>query len=473
MLALRGRKHRVNVYLLRSGLLSVCVLLSACASFTAGNLFSHYSAQNARLHQTVKEGDYAQASATLSDYVAGDILDNLEKGRVYLLAEQFEQSRSAFALSDAAVQRQQDQAVISLSATASSAGALAINDNLQEYTPADYELGFLHLYLGLNYLHSNQLESALVEMRRANQVQEQARKNRQAQLEKAQKELRASGITPNIGSILAQYPDAGETLQAVQSGYLLYVSALLYEAADDLNSAYVDYRRALAVVPSNRAVIDGTMRVAKRLGMNEHLSQLTQRYGERTALHAQQGQVIIIEEQGVVDARQNWRLTLPLSDRRGNTVLYSLALPYYPTAAPTRFSPLFLNQQVLPSDLLTDVNLMARHDLSERMPSMVVRQALRMVAKDQIRKESTQGDGVSSLLLNVFNTLTEQPDTRSWITLPGRVYAAHHSVKSGEQTLTSDGLSYTFNVPEGGTTLVWVSRQGSKATIWHRQLGRL
>ncbi len=116
---------------------------------------------------------------------------------------------------------------------------------------------------------------------------------------------------------------------------------------------------------------------------------------------------------------------------------------------------------------------MARHDLSERMPSMVVRQALRVVAKDQIRKESTQGDGVSSLLLNVFNTLTEQPDTRSWITLPGRVYAAHHSVKSGEQTLTSDGLSYTFNVPEGGTTLVWVSRQGSKATIWHRQLGRL
>lgn len=59
--------------------------------------------------------------------------------------------------------------------------------------------------------------------------------------------MRSQGLSPNLGSVLAQYPDAGKTLQAVQNGYLLYLSALLYEADNDLNSAYVDYRRALAV----------------------------------------------------------------------------------------------------------------------------------------------------------------------------------------------------------------------------------
>lgn len=463
----------MKFYLQRISLLFLCLLLSACAQFTAGNLFSHYSEQNSELHQTVKLGDYLQASHLLPDYTAGDILDNFEKGRVYFLNQQYAQSQTVFELSDIAVQRQQEQAVISLSSTATSIGALAVNDNLSEYVPADYELGFLHLYLGLNYLHNNQLEEALVEMRCANQVQEQARKTRQAELERAQQELRGKGVSPNLGSILAQYPDAGAKLQAVQNGYLFYLSALLYEAENDLNSAYVDYRRALAVAGDNQAVIDGTLRVAQRLGMREDFRQLTQRYGQPKKLTAQQGRVIIIEEQGVVDRRQGWRLSLPLSDSRGNTALYSLALPYYASSRQQTFPPLRLNQQVLAEKQLADVHLMAQQDLSERIPMMVVRQALRVVVKDQVRKESTQSDGIGNLIFNVLNTLIEQPDTRSWLTLPERVVAMSEVVTSGEQELHIGEVTYRFDVSSGGTTLVWLSRQGRHSTIWHKQLGRL
>ncbi len=450
-----------------------CVWLSACANFTAGNLFSHYSAQNSDLYQSVKAGDYQQATEEFSDYVAGDILDNLEKGRVYFLNRQYAESQSALELSDTAIRRQQDQAVISLSSTATSVGSLAVNDNLNDYQPADYELGFLHLYLGLNYLQNNSLEGALVEMRRANQVQEQARKSREAELEQAQREMQSKGVTPNLGSVLARYPDAGQTLQAVQNGYLLYLSALLYEASNDLNSAYVDYRRALAVAPENRAVIDGTIRVAKRLGMNEDLTQLTTRYGQSESLNDQQGRVIVIDEQGIVQALESWRLSLPLFDSRGNTALYSLALPYYPKQTTPRFAPLRLNDTELHSDRLTDVDLMAQRDLRERMPAMVIRQALRVVAKDQLRKEATKGDDVGNLIFNVLNTLTEQPDTRSWLTLPEAVNASSSVVDAGQQNLQVDGQNYTFTVPQRGTTLVWLSRQGNHATVWHKQLGRL
>jgi hypothetical protein len=73
-------------------------------------------------------------------------------------------------VSDNAVKVLNDRATISLSETANTVGALATNDNMTTYEPADYELGLLHLYLGLNYLKKNDLSGALIEMRRANQV---------------------------------------------------------------------------------------------------------------------------------------------------------------------------------------------------------------------------------------------------------------------------------------------------------------
>ncbi|MEZ9548385.1 hypothetical protein AB4207_19050, partial [Vibrio crassostreae] len=140
-------------------------LLSAltvgCASISAGSLFSHYSAQNKAIYQAVKSGDYSEAQQELPDYAAGDILDNFERGRINLLDQKYPESKSSFEVADQAVTEQQRKAVISISDSATSVGALAVNDNITEYVPADYELGFLHLYLGLNYLKKNDLEGAV------------------------------------------------------------------------------------------------------------------------------------------------------------------------------------------------------------------------------------------------------------------------------------------------------------------------
>ncbi len=462
----KNKKRHITVFI-------SCLWLTSCANMSAGNLFSHYSEQNKQLYQTVKQGQYAQATGMLEEPVAGDILDNLEKGRVYFLNEQYADSKGMFERSDIAIKEQQSKAVISVTETATSVGSLAVNDNLNDYQPADYELAFLHLYLGLNYVHSNDLEGALVEMRRANQVQEQAKASREAELQRAQQDMKENGVSANLGSVLAKYPDAGKKLQAVQNGYLFYLSALLYEASNDLNSAYVDYRRALAVAPENKAVISGTVRVAKRLGMNQDLALLTKQYGSIPALQAGQGRVIILDEQGIVQAMDSWRLSLPLYDSRGNGALYSLALPYYKDrVAPQRFN-LQLNGSGVDSDPLVDVNLMAQRNLSEKISTIVMRQALRVIAKEQLRRNTAKNNDVGNLVVNIWNTLTEQPDTRSWITLPASVQSTSQVVSAGEQTIAVGGKSYKFSVADKGTTLVWVSQQGSNATIWHKQLGRL
>lgn len=470
---LQNREYELSISIRLICMLCSGLLLTGCANLSAGNLFSHYSAQNESVYQSVKVGNYQQAVEELPEQIAGDILDNFERGRVFYLDEQYPQSKSSFELSDNAVRIEQDKAIISLSNTASSIGSLATNDNLDIYQPSDYELGFLHLYLGLNYLQKNSIEGALVEMRRANQVQENARKVREKELEAAQEQMKSQGLSPNLGSILANYPDAGKTLQAVQNGYLLYLSALLYEADGNLNDAYVDYRRALAVAPDNIAVFDGARRVARNLGMNQDLVQLEKRYGKGKPIPKGQSRVIFIEEQGIVQARQGWKQTLPIFDSRGGSAWYSIALPYYPTNVTPYPMPLQINGAKVQSSLLADVNLMAKNDLSEKMPSLILRQALRVVAKEQLRREATNGDDVGNLIFNVWNTLTEQPDTRSWQTLPASIYSASQLVVAGEQQVVLDGQSYTFSVKEGQTALVWLSRQGSHATIWHKQLGTL
>ncbi|MGO2341666.1 COG3014 family protein [Vibrio litoralis] len=452
------------------------VALSACANLSAGNLFSHYSAQTEDVYKDVVSGDYKSAeSELLESEVGGPVLSNMEKGRVSFLAENYPNSFTAFQLSDKAVGVLNERATISLSEGANQAGSLATNDNLTTYDPADYELGYLHLYLGLNYLQKNDLQGALVEMRRANQVQEKAKKRREDELKDAQKKMKNSGVQPNIGSILSQYPDAGKTLQAVQNGYLLYLSAVLYEADNQLNDAYIDYKRALAVNPNNREIIDATIRVAKRLGMRQDLDSLLKQYGEPKSAPQGYGQVIVVDERGVVAQRGNWRLSLPIWDSSGRTKFYSVALPVYKNVSVQNFSPASVDGATLKSSILADTNLMAQNDLSERIPAMVLKQGLRLYTKDQLRHQAAKADdsGISNVLVNIWNIVTEQPDTRSWQTLPAQVFSSSAYLTPGQHTISAGGEQYAVDIKENQRTFVWLSRQGNAVTIWHKQLGAI
>ncbi|SHO58863.1 COG3014 family protein [Vibrio quintilis] len=452
-------------------------MVNACASFSAENLFSDYATQNSELHLMLQQGNYPDAQNILSrDPEADDILSPMEKGRIALLNHDYQQSRLFFDEGHQAILRQQQLATISLTREATNLGSLFVNDNMNDYVPADYEVGFLHLYLALSYVYDNQLQDALVELRQANQVQEQAKKLREEALAHEQEKLEEQGIQPDMGSILSGYPDAGAELQAVQNGYLFYLSALLYEAAGNLNDAYVDYRRALAVAPDNTSVIQGAVRCARKLGMKDDLSLLNKRYGNLSlVLPSGHSRVIIIQEQGVVDMLKGWQQFVPVFHESRHDGLYSLALPYYQSYHHTKVQPVYLNKQNIYGTLLADTNLMARYHLKEMLPSVIFRQILRLVAKNSLRHGLSHEDskGVVNFVMNVWNVATEQPDTRSWLTLPGSVFSATKVVASGEQKIVVGHQAYTFNVPEQETALVWVSRQGDNAVVWHKVLGKL
>ncbi|MDP5255127.1 MULTISPECIES: COG3014 family protein [unclassified Vibrio] len=453
-------------------LISSCLLtLTACSSLSMGNLFSHYTAQHQSVYQDVKRGDYQAALNEQSNQaIGGDILDNLELGRIAWLAGDPAQSFTALQAGQKAVEKQQNKALISLSDTSDSIAALAVNENVNAYTPSDYELGFLHLYLGLNYIQRNDLEGALVEMRLANQVQEEAERVRQASLSKQKTALSEQGLSANIGQVLARYPTS-EGLSGYQNAYLFFLSALLYQAQGNNNDAYVDLKRALAVAPTNPQVIAQTKALAQSLAIEDDLDLLRAYSQPVTQLKANQGRVIVIAEKGTVEALQGWQLSLPILSRSQGVNLYSVALPYYPQQRNSAPIQATLGNQSVDFSLLMDVNTMANYHLRERLPSLVFRQMIRLIAKTQISRQA--GNGGFGLALNVWNALTEQPDTRSWQTLPAVVYSASQVLSEGKYPFSIAGQSFDIDVSAGETSLVILSNQAMGVHLLQKKLGKI
>ncbi|CAH0533798.1 hypothetical protein VST7929_01673 [Vibrio stylophorae] len=450
----------------------LAAFLTGCAGLSAHNLFSHYSQAMQPARQAILYQSPQAAYALLPDQPAGPMLGDFEQGRVALQAGDLDLSFTAFNQAAALLSTWRQEAKYQLSEGANTLGSLLTNDNMRSYQPADYEQVMVHYYLMLHYLQARDLQGALVEVRRANLRQDYAKRMRAAELQAAQKEANQQGLSMNVGALLARYPDS-QSLSAVQNGAVFYLSALLYQAAGQLDDAYIDLQRALAVAPNNKMLAAQAMVLAKRLHRQDDLRLLEQRYGQAPRWSSTQGQLVVLDEQGLVAAPHPWQLPLAIYDSQGYGAIYQLTLPYYPNAqGPLPQGEVLLNQHRLALSPLVSLSKMAVQQLSEAMPGIVLRQALRIYAKDQLRRvASDEGEEVGNLLANIFNVLTDQADTRSWQTLPDQIGMSVVALDPGMHTLAWQGYSISVEIKPGQRTLVWLSRQGQSLQYWQGQLG--
>lgn len=420
------------------------------------------------------QGEYDATFESLPDSPGGALLDQLEKGRVAMLEGDQALSFEHLQHADVLATELADQAVVRISEGFNLAASAISNDNALTYMPADYELGFLHLYRAYSYLNKGEFNGALVEIRRARDVQEQAKKARETELQQAAETAKENGVRDNVGAVLAKYPAADLSLAAIQNAYLFYFSGLLYEVEGNLNSAYIDYTRALAVRPENHHIAQAVYRVATKQGRQQDIKRLNDQYGDLERAGNKQGQLVILYEQGVVKPRRDWRLPLWFYDREGNQAFHNIAMPYYDNQPTTPLSALVVNGKNVQPLPLTDVNQMAQKSLSEAIPGMAVRQVIRLVAKNEIRRSlEKEGEEVGNFLANVMNTVTEQPDTRSWQSLPENVGLYSDYMAEGKHQVAVNGTTIDLDIKAGRTTLLWVSRQGNGLANWHKRLGEI
>lgn len=458
-----------------TGLLLAGLLLGGCASRWQ-DLFVSYSDQMVPLRNQLLLGHAAEALPKVRESTPGDdtyVLDQLEKGRIAWLAGQDGVSKQGFAAADSRLAWEDNQAQYRLSHGLDQAGSLLTNDQTMAYRTPDYERTMLHHYLALNYLQRGDAEGALVEVRRANQVQERALKARADEVRKAKEKSEESEADGEMRQLMSRgAPELDRLIGRVKNGfqnaYTFYFSGVLYEAAGDLNDAWVDYQRGYQIAPDNQSLQDALLRLARLRGSADELKETEKKVGRKAPPPAKdQGQLVVLFEDGLIPARREIFLPLPISTSSGDFRTFTVAVPYYDNrASDTGPLTVSVGKQAGRTSSLVRLESLAAKDLQERLPGMLTRQALRLVAKEQLRRSAAkEGGDVGNILVGIFNTLSERADTRSWLTLPAEASSWQGMVPAGELKLQLGAGSAMRTLPltvhAGRTTLVWVQRLGA------------
>jgi len=404
-------------------------MLIGCSSIDINDLFFSYSQQMKQSRSAQLKGEFVKAQTSVisvNSHHNNYGLSLLEKARLQFLAKNWLVSQKSFELVYKQVQAQEQAAKIQLSSGLKKASAIVTNDNAIAYEIPSYEQSMLHSYQALNYLYQGDLESALVEVRRANLVQERALKTNETEIYKAQEAMEKKGI--HSEQLSASYPSMdnliGQVKNSVQNAYTFYLSGVLYEAGQQPNDAYIDYKRALEIYPNNTYLQQGVLRLAKKLSMFEELSYFEQQFGQyKTVNKKNTGRVIVIFEQGIVNSKEEVRLNLPIFNTHSPVKFFTFALPVYrgdlPMVTPFTIS---IDDKSYLSQVIVRLQSLATKDLQDQLPALVTRQVLRLVAKEQIRQKMKKSGGdVGNILASIYNIASEKADTRSWSSLPNNV----------------------------------------------------
>lgn len=450
-------------------------LLSGCASTGFGDLFSGYSQQMRDARQAQLRGDFPVAVKQVPIRHQSDgtyALSQLERARLQYLNKDWANSQKSFTAAYNKIQSEEDKAKVQISRGFEQVGAVVTNDNALRYDVPHYEQSMLHTYQAINYLEQQGLESALVEVRRANLVQENALRVYQDELINAQSSMANYGV--NASDIAGAYPSMSDTIGSVKNGiqnaYTFYLSGVLYEAAGEPNDAYIDYKKALEIFPDNQFLQQDVIRLAKKLAMTDDLARFKNQYGaDALNNNAEQGtgNVVFIYEQGIIEAKDEIAINLPIRDRkRGNTIM-NLSLPVYHGRNQT-VSPLVVQaaNQTHESQAIVDLHALAAKQLDDQLSGIIVRQLLRLYAKEKMRRQlAEEGGDFGNILATIYNVASERADTRSWSTLPSNVHILRMDLPAGEHqvSLRAGGQqqTMTIKVNENRITLVNLTHIGN------------
>ena len=365
-----------------------------------------------------------------------DIPFQFEFGLVAHYANHFPESSAAF---DQAGDIAEDRYTKSVS---KEIGSLVTSDKLRPYAGTRYERLLSHYYRALNYIYQGQLDGALVECRRAT-------------------------------NLINYFKGENEKYDFFGTGFLAYLSGMLFEASGEWNDALISYKQA-AEYYQNAAEKTGVeipddigyslVRLTRKLGFTDEFERFRQQYGEPPARSGNTGELILFYESGYVPPKSEESLVFPILKTddvedekfvptligREGIVYEEVKLEYLlriamPTIGSNR--PHFAGIKVAVGDdekkgvLVEDIENIAIETFNAQRPIILLRTLLRAVGKYLIYRKANKENEALGLLVNLAGVVTEQADTRSWKTLPNQIFMVRMSLPAGTHTLNLSFLN--------------------------------
>jgi len=435
------------------------VVLPGCATTS---IFSSYPSQILPLKQQVINKQYKVAQDKLEKHRSDNdkILYLMERGRISQIAQDHQGSIEDFKQVIAAMEANEEKARISLSGTASQGTALLTNDNAIPYSGDAYERVFVHHFQAMNYLFADNVNGALVEVRRANEQQKLAFTKHEDEITDAEQK-RAQNDSKFMSSFAALDVAAGRVKNSFQNAYTFYASGVLYEVLGSLNDAYIDYKKALEIFPDNPYLQQDVLRLSKQLGMREDHQRFKKTFSVQLEPPGDdKGEIIVFFEHGFAPVKQQIKVPFFIGSQ-----VHTAAFPIYgniwESTSPLNLS--YSNGSALgKTSPIVYVQALAAKALQERLPSMLVRQVLRVASKKQMVDKTS---GFGQLAVGILNIITENADQRSWQTLPNDAQIFRAYIPAGEHELllnngTASG-SISVSVEPGKKTIVRIIATGT------------
>lgn len=384
-------------------------LLVSCASYTD---------ETQEIRFDFKAGRYGQGlesleKSSLKEQPRNRLLYQLEKSMLLDRLGKLPESRKALLRGDALVD---ELYTTSVSKTAAS---FVYNDSATDYEGENFEKVAIHTILALSFLEGGELEESRVEARKINS--------------------RLNQINEQLGDQKDRYN---------QDAFARYLSAMIYEAKGEYDSAIIDYTAAMKIYEDTYSklfdtrVPDDLVRALYRLLVKRHrndrLRQLEEKYPnavaeEKSGLkEGEYGEVIAIHEVDSIAVKENKDFVLPIA---GQVVRFSFPVITYKKSSFPRTGVDVDPGKYHAADVVQNMDAIASNNLEDRRLRMIAKAGARLLIKGQITRKAEENFGVVGWLAgNVYGAVTETADTRSWTLLPGSFMVTRIKVKPGSHS---------------------------------------
>jgi len=379
-----------------------------------------------------------------------DLLYFLELGMLQRLGNHYEESQKAWMAANTRVQVR-DQTVLADTANLlRGASTYLINDKLRAYEGHDYEKVMLLTYIALNHLSKGEYENARVAIKQAHELEALIAELRSKEIAEVKEDAKKRGASISFKELngypveTIENPAVNALRNSYQSALSHYLAGFIYESLGEPSLAAPGYRLANELQPGVPL-------------LEEALRGLDGRIGERDDGMTD---VLFLVASGTAPALQSrqFHMLIPAQDKLILVaVSFSVMTPTLASGSPLRLA--VDGAPSLTVAPITSIDLMARRQLKDDMPGIMLRASIRATASavlqyqaQRARDKQRAGDkkhaaagGAAAAVVMAGSALLASADDRTWRTLPSEISIARARLPAGMH-------SVTLHTPQGART---------------------
>ena len=127
-------------------------------------------------------------------------------------------------------------------------------------------------------------------------------------------------------------------------------------------------------------------------------------------------------------------------------------MPYYQSRQPALTTArVSADGHAAQTVLVEDIDAAARAALERRSGAILARTVARAAVKHEASRQAGRENELAGLVLNIAGLISERADTRSWSTLPNRIYLARLAVPAGRRDVQVDLVDRQGGIAESRT----------------------